>query len=61
VELAEWREVDAELEALWASAVQVQDLVLGSIDGPSSLAAYVSTTAELLEDRIDAATTNGVR
>jgi hypothetical protein len=61
VELATWREVDAELEALRASAAQVQDLVLGGVDGPSSLAASVSTTAELLEDRIDATTANGVR
>jgi hypothetical protein len=35
--------------------------VLGGADGPSSLAASVSTAAELLEDRIDDAAANGVR
>jgi hypothetical protein len=53
--------VDAELEALRAFAARVQDLVLGGADGPSSLAASVSTAAELLEDRFDAAVANRVR
>jgi hypothetical protein len=47
--LAIRREEDAELEASWTSVVRVQDLVLGSVDGPSSLAASMSTVAELLE------------
>jgi hypothetical protein len=61
VELAAQREVDAELEVLQALAARVQDLELGSTDGPSSLAASVSTVVELLEDQIDAVVTNGVR
>jgi hypothetical protein len=35
--------------------------VLDNADGPSSLAAFMSTTVELLEGRIDATVTNGVR
>jgi hypothetical protein len=35
--------------------------VLGSVDGPSSLAASMSTAAELLEGWIDAVGANGVR
>jgi hypothetical protein len=58
--LAIRREEDAELEASWTSVVRVQDLVLGSVDGPSSLAASMSTVAELLEVWIDAAAANGV-
>jgi hypothetical protein len=34
--------------------------VLGSADGPSSLATSMSTVAELLERRIDAMAANGV-
>jgi hypothetical protein len=34
--------------------------VLDNVDGPSSLAASLSTEVELLEGRIDAATANGV-
>jgi hypothetical protein len=49
-----------ELVALRTSAVRVQDLVLDSTDGPSSLAASMSMAAELLEGQIEAATTNGV-
>jgi hypothetical protein len=36
-------------------------LVLGSGDGPSSLAASMSVATELLEGRIDATAANGVR
>jgi hypothetical protein len=61
VELAARWEVDAELEALRASAMRVQGLVLGGADGPSSLAASVSMAAELFEGQIDAAIANGVR
>jgi hypothetical protein len=43
------------------SAAQVQDLVLDGAHGPSSLAASMSTTVELLEGRIGTATANGVR
>jgi hypothetical protein len=60
-ELAAQWEVDAELEALWTSATRVWDLVLDNINGPSSLAASLSTVVELLEGRIDTAATNGVR
>jgi hypothetical protein len=60
-ELAAQWEVDAELEALWTSATRVWDLVLDNIDGPSSLAASLSTVVELLEGWIDTAATNGVR
>jgi hypothetical protein len=41
--------------------VRVQDLVLGSADGPSSLAASISVATELLKGWIDAAAANGVR
>jgi hypothetical protein len=61
VELATRQEVDVELEALRTSVARVQDLVLGSTDGPSSLVAYTSVVALLLEGRIDATIANGVR
>jgi hypothetical protein len=61
VELAALWEADAKLEALWAVAVQVWDLVLDNADVPCSLAASMSTMVELLESRIDATTTNRVR
>jgi hypothetical protein len=61
VELAAWREVDAKLEALRTSIVQVRDLGLFSANGSSSLAASMSMVVELLEGRIDVAATNGVR
>jgi hypothetical protein len=37
-ELVVQQEAHAELEALWTSAMRVRGLVLGSADGPSSLA-----------------------
>jgi hypothetical protein len=61
VELAALWEADAKLEALWAVAVQVWDLVLDNADVPCSLAASMSTMVELLESRIDATATNRVR
>jgi hypothetical protein len=61
VELAARKEADAELEALQTSTAQVQDLVLGGADGPSSLAASMSAVVKMLEGRIDAAAANGVR
>jgi hypothetical protein len=48
------------LDALRTSAILILDLVLGDVGGPSSLAASLSMAAELLEDWIDTATTNGV-
>jgi hypothetical protein len=60
VELATRWEVDAELEALQTSTARVWGLVLGSTDGPSSLATSMSVAAELLKGRIDAAAANGV-
>jgi hypothetical protein len=53
--------VVTELEAMWTAATLVRDLVLGGVDGPSSLAASLSMLAELLEGRIDFAATKGVR
>jgi hypothetical protein len=52
--------VDAELEAWWTSATWVRDLVQDGANERSSLAASLSTVAELLEGRIDTATANGV-
>jgi hypothetical protein len=60
-ELAARREADFELEALWTSVAQVRDLVLDRVDGMSFLAASLSIAAELLEGRVDATATNGVR
>jgi hypothetical protein len=54
-------EADTDLEALQNSTVRVQDLVLEWADEPSSLAAMLSSTAELLDGHINAAATNGVR
>jgi hypothetical protein len=52
--------VDAKLEALRAFATPVRSLVLGSVDGPSSLVASSSLLVELFESWVDTATTNGV-
>jgi hypothetical protein len=60
-ELAVWREADAELAALQTLATRIQDLLLGSTNGPSSLAVSMSVVAELLEGQIDTATADGVR
>jgi hypothetical protein len=54
------REVDAELDALWTSAMRVWDMVLDNVDGPSSLVASVSRAVDLLEGQIDAMAANGV-
>jgi hypothetical protein len=59
VELAARWEADAELEALWTSAARVQDFVLGSADGLSSLAASMSMSVELLEGQIDVVAAKG--
>jgi hypothetical protein len=61
VELAAWWEAYVELEALWTLAMRVWDLVLGRVNRSSSLAASMSTTAELHEGRINAAAANRVR
>jgi hypothetical protein len=60
VGIAEHHQVDAELEALCALVVLVWDLVLGDVDGPSSLAASMSMAAELLEDGVENAAANRV-
>jgi hypothetical protein len=43
-----------------ASAALVQDLVLGDVDGLSSLVASLSMVVELFKSQIDTATANGV-
>jgi hypothetical protein len=60
VELAIGWEADAELEALRTSVARIWDLVLGSVDGLSSLIASMSTAGVLLKGRINAATADGV-
>jgi hypothetical protein len=50
--------VDFELEALWTLATTVEDLVLHSIDGLSSLVASLSMVVELLEDQINVTAAN---
>jgi hypothetical protein len=60
VELATWREVNAELEALRALATWVQDLVQDWADGSSSLAASMSMATALLEGHVDAIIANVV-
>jgi hypothetical protein len=59
-ELAMRQEAEVELEDLWSSAVRVQDMVQGDVDGSSSLAMSMSTVVGQLEVWIDAASTNGV-
>jgi hypothetical protein len=54
------REIEAELEALWCSAVRAQDLVMGNVDGSSLLATSMSAVVERLEGWIDTTTSNGV-
>jgi hypothetical protein len=49
VELAVRCQVDNKLEALRTLAALIWDLVLGSVGGPSSLAASMCIVAELLE------------
>jgi hypothetical protein len=60
VELAIQWKADVELEALQISAAQVWGMVLGSADGPSSLAASMSVAVEILKGQIDVAVTNRV-
>jgi hypothetical protein len=61
VAMVEQRRANAELEALWTSVVFVQDLVLGSTSGSSSLVASLAMVVEEVENRIDTTTANGVR
>jgi hypothetical protein len=61
VELTTRQEAEAELEALWSSVAQVQDLVLGGADRPSSLAMSMSAVVELLGNQIDVVAANRVR
>jgi hypothetical protein len=56
----EHREAVVELRVLWSSTTQVWDLVLKGSNEMSSLAASLSSTADLIEGRVDATTTNGV-
>jgi hypothetical protein len=57
---AKRREAVAELEGLRSSAARVQDLVLGGPARTSSLAVLLSLAAELIEDHINIAASNGV-
>jgi hypothetical protein len=59
--LAERRQADTELEALSTSAALVRDLVLGEANRPSSLATSLSMAEEVVENRINTVTANGVR
>jgi hypothetical protein len=59
-ELAAQRKSDVELEALRSSVVEVQELVLGDVNGTSSLVMSMFKVAEQLEGRIDATTANGI-
>jgi hypothetical protein len=54
------RQVDVMLEGLWAFLALVWDLVLGDVDGPSSLVVSLSMVVDLFESQIDTATINGV-
>jgi hypothetical protein len=54
VELVAQQEAEAELEALRSLAARFWDLVLGGVDGSSSLAMSMSAVVELLENWIDA-------
>jgi hypothetical protein len=58
VELAARWEAGAELEAPRTSVAQVKNLVLGSIDGPSSPPASMSAVVEQLEGQIYAIDAN---
>jgi hypothetical protein len=60
VELAAWWEADLELEAPRTLAARVWGSVLGSTEGPSSLAASLFVAAELLERQNDSVAANGV-
>jgi hypothetical protein len=61
VEIARQRWANAEMDALWASATLVWDLVLGDIGESSSLAASLARVAEEVENRISTTVANGVR
>jgi hypothetical protein len=52
--------VDVMSEGLWAFLALVWDLVLGDVDGPSSLVVSLSMVVDLFESQIDTATINGV-
>jgi hypothetical protein len=53
--------VNAELEALQASAALVRDSVLGNTSRLSSLVASLAEAAEEVENRINTVAANGVR
>jgi hypothetical protein len=54
------RQVDVMSEGLWAFLALVWDLVLGDVNGPSSLVVSLSMVVDLFESQIDTATINGV-
>jgi hypothetical protein len=56
----ECREADVELEALRSSVTRVWDLVLEGYERMSSLVTSLSSVAELIEGRVNAAATNEV-
>jgi hypothetical protein len=55
-----WEE-DTKLMARRSFAAQVQDLVLRGSDGMPSLATSLSSVADLIKGRVDAATANWFR
>ena len=58
------RQIEAdgvELEDFRAAAARIRDVVLGASQGPSSLPAALESVADAVENRLDAAATNGVR
>jgi hypothetical protein len=54
----ELQEADYELEGLWNSAAQVQDLVLGGPTGMSSLAVMLSSATEPIDNCVATAIAN---
>jgi hypothetical protein len=60
-ELAAWHQVDVKLVALQTLVALVWDMVLGNVDGPSSLAASLSMVAKLHNGQIHIVAANGAR
>jgi hypothetical protein len=54
-------EADTELEGMWSDTAWIQDLVLGGPIRTSSLATSLFLAMGLIEDDVNAMTTNGVR
>jgi hypothetical protein len=59
--MARWCRANAKLEDLSASAVLVQDLVMGNTGGSTSLVASLAEAAREVENWINTAAANGVR